>query len=1045
MKQRFTFLFTFLLTVTFLSNNIMAQGVTSAAMNGTVTDKDGKPLNGATVQLVHEPTGTKFGNTTRDDGRYNIQNLRVGGPYTVKVSYVGFTPQTKENMFFELGQSFRLDFILYEKTVELNALTITGDRSGILNSSRTGAATTVSKTTIENFPTIARTFQSFQKFNPQSSGRSNSTAGRNEKFNNIQIDGAQYNDLFGLGSYGTPGGQAGTNPIAMDAIQEFQVVVSPYDVRMGGFTGGGINAITRAGTNNLTGSAYYYTRNEDFVGKSPDTLKTKLTEFSEYQAGFRIGGPIMKDNLFFFVSGEATKRKDPKPNLALTQGPGLKNNIDSLARKVQSILTDKYGYNPGGYAPLTVERPSLKLFLRFDYNINQDHQLTLRHNFVDASDQIYSPTTASFFYQDRMYKFLSTTNSTVLQLNSRFGNNMSNELILGYTRTRDKREIGGNPFPSLTVNTSISGFNFRAGSEEFSIANQLDQDVFEITDNFSYFMGNHVLTVGTHNEIFSFRNLFIRDMYGNYTFVNPDSLAKGAVDRFTYSYVLPGGKESAKFGAVQLGFYAQDEWTIIPTLKLTFGLKVDIPIFPDKPTYNDSVAYYFGSMGLSTDKVPSGKLLLSPRLGFNWDVFGDRTSQVRGGVGMFSGKVPYVWISNQYGNTGRDIGRIDLRASALPAGFKFNPNALNQTTQGMSAVKTSEVDLTDSDFKMTQVLRFNVGFDQQLPFGLTGTVDFLYTKSINDILYQDINLAPSTGVWEDGRPVYAKRISSASFTNVILMKNTNKGYQYNISGQVQGDLPYGFNINTGYAYGKATDLNSVVSSQAFSQWRYNPVQGDPNNPVEATSNFELKHRVFVGLTYNYEFVADWKTSVSIFYNGQSGRPFSYTYDGDVNGDGQITNDLIYVPRDKSEIRLGTINSSTKAYVAATQAQYDALFNYINRDEYMSKYKGQIIERNGGYEPWSDQLDLRISQEIPNPFAKGHNLQISLDILNVINLIDGDKGWIEYVVNQNDSVIKYLGKAADGKAVYSFTDKANPFQKDNLSSRWQMQLGIRYTL
>lgn len=1033
MKQRFTFLCTFLLTFSLLSiSSLYGQAITTAAINGKVLDKSGKPLQGATIQVKHVPSGTKYGNTTREGGLYNIQNLRVGGPYTVQASFVGFASQTKENLYLELGQNFQIDFVLLESTTELGTVVITGDKNAILSSSRTGAQTTISKATIESFPTVARSFQDFSKFTPQFSGagnNANSAAGRNNRFNNIQIDGTSYNDLFGLAANGTPGGQASTNPISLDAIDQFQVVIAPYDVRQGGFTGGGINAITRGGTNKLSGSVYAYGRNQNLVGYSPDTNHSKYAEFKEYQTGLRLGGPIMQDKLFFFVNAELTKRTSPMDNIAITQKNA--KYADSMAL-IQNIAQTKYGYNPGDFGSFTQNRPSTKIFVRFDWNINDQHKLTLRHNFVDAQDDNLPRTASVLLYSDRNYVFNSTTNSTVLQLNSVLGTNMSNELTVGFTAIRDKRKTDGNPFPSVSIYFDNKSATAKLGTEEFSIRNRLDQNIFEFTDNFSYFMGEHAFTIGTHNEFFSFDNLYIRDYYGNYIFNSIADFQAGKAYQYTLSYANVGKDPdlSAKWSAAQFGFYVQDEWTGIKGLKITAGLRVDVPSYFTTPAVNDTITKYFG---LNTDKLPKAALLFSPRIGFNYDPVGDRDMQFRGGAGIFTGRVPFVWISNQYGNTGVDFLRLSLNNQA----FVADPN--NQYKPTTAQKQTSEVDITDPDFKMPQLMRLNFAVDKQLPYGFVGTLEGIYSKSLNDLYYQDINLGPVTKTTIDGRPYYASSTGSqgkvsSSFTNVLLMKNTSDGYQYNISASLQRQLMDNWSANAAYTYGRAKDRNSTTSSQAYSQYRYNPIQGDPNNPALTTSNFEIRHRIMLAVSYTFEYLENYKTTVSLFYNGQSGRPFSYLYNGDINGDGQTGNDLIYIPKANDD------------KVMLTSNNWDALNRYIDNDDYLKDHRGEIAERNGGREPWVNQLDLHISQVIP--VYQGHTIELNLDILNVQNLIDREAGWVKSVANQSAQILSFSGyDATTGKQKVSFNDKVyktDPFQNDALYSRWQMQFGIRYS-
>lgn len=1030
MINRYSMLSFFMLlfvSLMLFTGNVNAQGVTTAAMNGVVVDQKGDPLPGANILAVHTPSGTQYGTTSRVDGKYNLNGLRTGGPYTITVSYVGYKPQSIDGINLLLGQNLRQDYTLIEEAVELSSVTIVGEKSNILNSGKTGAVTSVTTEQIQSLPTVNRSFQDFSKLSPLFSGSSLSAGGRNFKLNNIQIDGTQYNDLFGLGSTGTPGGQANANPISLDAIEEFQVVIAPYDVRLGGFTGGGVNAITRSGDNKLSGSIYGYGRNQDLVGKSPDVLKTKLSEFSEYQAGLRLGGPIMKDKLFFFVNAEMTKRKEPTQNVQLVGKDNLRLAADSLRTALLN-----YGYDPGTIEDVTLERPSLKLFARIDWNIGTDHTLTLRHNYVDADDDIL-PRSSAVNYSDRLYTFNSATHSSVLQFNSRFGNNLSNELIIGYTMIRDKREVG-NAFPSIRVASPVSGVDMYAGTEEFSIANSLDQDIIEFTDNFSVYAGNHVITIGTHNELFSFSNLFIRNFYGLYSFRNVLDLIEGTPSAYEHRYSLTGDpRQAAEFSAIQFGGYVQDEWSIAPNFKLTFGVRVDVPMFPDKPAMNDSVSKYFGNLGYGTDKVPSGNLLISPRVGFNWDVVGDKSSILRGGVGIFTGRVPYVWISNQYSNTGVEFADI---SRSNPTFFITDPNAQPKAGQnGLSAGSTTEINITDPDFKLPQVLRANLGLDQKLPLNFVGSFDFLFTQSINDPLYQDLNIKSPTGTMADGRPYFAGARVASYFQRVMLLENTSENYSTNVSAQIQGEPIQDIYLNLGYSGGIAKDQNSVTSSQARSQFRFNPIPNSPNDPPLTRSNFEIASRFFGSVSFSHEFFAQAKTTLTVFYNYQSGRPFSYVFNGDANQDGHDGNDLIYIPKDMADLNA--------KYIFTTAGQDAQFMAYVEKDEYLKNNKGKIAQRNGASEPWFDQIDLRLSQEIP--FLFGHEFELSFDILNFANLLNGEWGWLQQVPNQADGILRRTGNdTSTGRVRVTFTDKENPFVNNNLLSRWQMQLGLRYS-
>jgi len=699
------FIFAFILLLVTSSGSLFAQGVTTSAMNGTVTDASGDPMPGANIIAVHEPSGTQYGVSTMVNGRFNLLKLRPGGPYTLTVSFVGYTTQKEENINLKLSQNLEISFVLTPEDIEITGVTVVAEKSSILSGSRTGATQNVTSQDIAVTPTINRQFQDFSKLSPQFSGTNSSAAGRNNRFNNIQIDGTQHNDLFGLGATGAPGGQVNTAPISLDAIEEFQVVIAPYDVRFGSFTGGGINAITRSGTNKFHGSVYGFGRNENIVGSAgfiendpaTTTDESAFPEFKNYQYGLRIGGPIIENKLFFFLSGELVIRDQPFTNQSLQTGDVSGNTAS--ADRLQGVLRG-YGYEPGGYGTRTAEQPSDKLFVRLDWNISQQHVLTLRNNYVNASRDFLNNRGSSsrLAFETYNYSIKSETNSLAAQLNSTFGNNMSNELIVGFTTIRDRRAGLEDPLPEVEVDDG--SLTLHAGPDRFSSANELDQDIFEITDNFTYVTGDHALTFGTHNEFFSFRNLFIRSFFGYYTYDSIEDLESNAAPSFFQRVFsrTDDPNQPAEFSVNQFGLYAQDEWTVAPNFKVTAGVRIDIPFLPDTPGRNDSIPVYFP--GFSTTTVPDGNLLFSPRIGFNWDVSENRTTQVRGGVGIFTGRIPYVWLSNGYGNTGTLYAEV-RQASGENVGF--HPDPFDQPNPGDpgtgSPILQSEVDLTDGDFK----------------------------------------------------------------------------------------------------------------------------------------------------------------------------------------------------------------------------------------------------------------------------------------------------------------------------------------------------------
>ncbi|MFZ5948487.1 MAG: TonB-dependent receptor [Stygiobacter sp.] len=1066
-------LLTLLFAVMMFSFGTMYSQTTTASINGLVVDQNGNPLPGANVVAVHLPSGSQYGTTTRNDGRYNILGMRVGGPYKVTVSFVGYTSQVEEGFELSLGQNLRINFKLPEEAVQLSGITVTAEKNAILSQSRTGAAQNISIKQIEEIPTISRSFQSFAKLSPMFSGTGLSAAGRSNRYNNIQLDGTQYNDLFGLGSTGTPGGQTSTNPVSLDAVREFQVVIAPFDVRLGGFTGGGINAITRSGTNEFLGSAYFFGRNQSLVGKygttdelpkpgSTDIQRKAVADFKDYQYGFRFGGPIMKDKLFFFVNGEMTQNQLPLKNASLSQGdPTVIAGFMDKVNKVANIFKTKYGYDPGSYDEFLREQPSSKLFLRFDYNLSENHKLTFRHNFVDAYTDVLGSRTATnaMSFTSYNYRIKSKTNSAVLQLNSTFSNQMNNELILGYTWIRDRRHGTTQDAPEVRINDG--GYSIWAGPDQFSSANELDQDIFEVTDNLNYFAGDHVFTVGTHNEFYSFRNLFLRAYFGSYIFNSITDFENGKPGFYLRRYSIypkgnPNPLQAAEFDVAQYGFYVQDEWTVSPALKLTLGVRGDIPTFPTEPALNDSVSKYFS--GISTLDKPKTTVLFSPRFGFNYDMSGDRSTQLRGGIGIFTGRVPYVWMSNNYGNTGVYYAEV-RNGGTVPNGF-FKIDPYNQPKPGDpgtgSARTQAEINLVDPDTKMPQVLRFNVAIDQQLPYNTIGTIEYQYSKSINDMIYRKLNIGKpigkigQLGSGIDGRTIYGGTTSyNNNFFDVLQLANTSSGYQSNLAFQLQRNMAKGLSFNIGYVTGVAKDRNSVLSSQAVSQMRFNQIPEDPNNPPLTTANFQIDHRMFAQVSYVVDFFDNASTTFSLYFNRQSGDPLTYYVTGDLNNDGFDNNDLFYIPRNESEILLGSIVNNQYVKATASGTTWDDLNNFINNDDYLRENRGKIAERNAARQPWVNYLDFRFSQDIPDFMGIG-KFQLTLDILNVLNLLNSEWGWVETVPNNNYAIVTYRGRITyNGKAnipVYSFSKPARnvPWSISDSSSRWAMQLGIRYS-
>ncbi len=1014
--------FYFLSLLLLLSALLAAQGITTSSISGTVIMKDGSPLPGVSILAIHIPTGTRYKAVTNENGKFLIPSVQAGGPYTVTAELQGFSKKEIKDAVARLGEELNLRFILEMEIIQ-EQITVVAPESYFAES-KTGATQNVSTAVIESMPTISRNLADFARLSPQMNVADNFSSQaisfglRNNRYNSIQIDGAVNNDLFGLADSGTPGGQAGTTPISLDAVQEFQILIAPYDVRHGGFTGGGINAITRGGTNDFKGSVYFYGRNDSFMGEGP--LQIPVDNFSENQIGLRLGGPIKQNKVFFFVSAELSRNDTPTQYQISGTGSGDDFGNKAEADRFLSILKNKYNYDPGSYGKFTRQTDSNKIFARLDFNLSDNHRLTLRHNFVDADrDSLQNSLRTSFSFPDYNYSFLSKTNSTVAQLNSKLSNSLFNELIINFTTVREKRDVASN-FPAIRV-TFKSGNYFYAGTERYSAANALDQDILEITNNLTIFKGKHTITLGTHNEFFKFSNLYIRDFYGYYEFSSLDNFEKGIASRFEHSFSNDPAdpKKRAEFNVLQLGFYIGDSWAVKDNLKLTLGLRADVPLIPDTPTANPETESFFGKR---TDVAPSGNILFSPRAGFNWDLKKDKSLIVRGGIGVFSGRTPYVWVSNAFSNTGIEFSRITATGS-----IPFVADPFNQP-KSIGTAATNEINITDENFYFPQVLRTNLASDFILPGKINATVEVIYSKGIHEVLYQNLNLK-QTATMFDGRAYYGRVTSK--YSSVLYMTNTSKGYQYSVSLQLQKNFKNGW-VNGSYTFVEAKDQTSTTSSQASSNWNYNHIGIDPNNPDLTYSSFDVRHRIAFGTSYRLYLLKKAATTLSLFYNARSGRPYSTRYVNDVNNDGSSYNDLIYVPRSADDIILQ----------GATWDEVDA---YIRNDPALDAARGTIISRNASREPWFHKMDLKLLQDIPLPL-KNNKIQLSLDIINFLNLLNRDWGKYQYVYYRGDALFEYRGlDSATGKPILRFlrSGQKNPYETDNSISSWVLQLGVRY--
>ena len=1083
MKKLFK-LFYVLAILIFANPDTYAQGNTNSSISGNVYDKDKQTLPGASILAVHTPSGTRYSASTDYTGNFSISNMRVGGPYKVTVTFVGFTNYVENDFYLQLGENKTFRIVLLEESNELQEVVVKSSRDNTFNSQRTGAQTVVNLDKINSLPTLSRNISDFARLTPQAQLRGDdvlSIGGQNNRFNAIYIDGAVSNDVFGLAANGTNGGQTGVSPISIDAIEQFQVSVAPYDVKLSGFAGGAISAITRSGTNNFEGSAYFLNRDESIAGKTPPSLagangRQRLADFSAQTYGIRAGGALVKDKLFYFVNYERQDNETPQP-FDLATYTGLSGaRLGELRTKL-----DSYGYNPGSFDNNVRTLVSDKIIAKLDWNINDNHKLSLRHSFVDAEN--FSPgrsseTAISFINGSQLFK--STTNSTALELNSRFGNKFSNNLVVAYTNVADDRDASGDAFPTVQINDG-AGRNIFFGAEGFSTANLLDQQVLTITNNFEINAGINKITIGTHNEFSQSKNVFFGNNFGSYRFSSLDDfLLDRRPNRFQMNYSFIGGEGdeslgAAEFGTKQFGFYLQNDMRISENFKLSYGVRVDIPVWESglaNDDFNNRTTPLLLAAGKDLQGAQVGQRInttahFAPRLGFNYDVNGKKSTQIRGGVGIFTSRLPLVWPGGTYNNNGVTQGAISIEntpAQPRPAPiFNPNPSVASQIAllpanipRPGSGGRGGNVDLFAKDFKLPQVFKASFAVDQKLPLGFVLTSEVTYNDNISAVTYENLNIRNSTTnlTGADTRPRYNGSLNRVdnSYLGVYLGSNTSEGKAYNLAFTLAKNYRSDFidaNISGTYSYGESTVLLDATSSQNSSQWNNTETVNGANSLALSRSDFDPGRRIISNGNATLKWSKFTKSRIGFFYEGAQGTPISFVYfdNGRLLQDSFSNSALIYVPAAQSEIVL----VSTTANTLTPQQQWDALSTFIDGNEYLSGRKGDYAERNGDRLKTSHVVDLKFAQEFTfNIGKKKHTIELTADIFNFTNLIN--KNWGKRYFAQNDQV-QLLTQVGFLPGTQTPTFSYNPIVGDRInqvddvglnSSRWQMQTGVRYT-
>jgi len=1096
------YLLLFILSLATL-NFVYGQVTTTSSMSGTVVDEKGQTLPGVTILAIHTPTGTNYSTVSRADGRYNLANLRVGGPYVIKFSFLGYNPYTEQNVTLTLGQDFKLSVKLDPTNTQLQEVKITGTQNKVINNSRTGAQEIVTRSQIDRLPTINRSIYDYTKLTPSANG--SSFGGRSNSFNSLTVDGALFNNSFGLAS--TLGGQTNSQPISLDAIEQIQVAVNPFDVTLGRFAGTGINTVTKSGTNEFKGTAYYYKRTTGLqgshVGQGIDVAKAPI----DYnQRGLSLGGPIVKNKLFFFISGEQEREKDPGTTYTALR-PGQTaggtvsqasfNQLDSL----RTFLKTKYGYDAGAFEDYQLRTQSDKITTKIDWNINDKNTLSVKYFYLKSLRDVYpsnsgapggnrQPGTTTLPFFSSFYTINNNFNIVIGELNTRFSSSIANKLTVGYQALRDFRTSpGGGAFPLVDIQsgTSTSKDLTAFGYEPFTANNVLNTDIYQLSDNVTIYKGKHEINLGTSNEIDHFKNGFAPNYNGAYVFSSLadfyNSANNGATTANQYSYrysALPDGSfPFAQISAITVGLFAQDKWQLTDRFKLTYGLRADVPFYSVASQANpNALALTFrDGVHLDVSQFPKTRIQLSPRIGFNYDVNGDGNTQVRGGLGIFTGPTPYVWISNQASNNGVQFGSYTLqpgKAGILQSDprLAFNPDPNANRPQAGSAAANTQYNLAvvDRNFKNPKNFRGDIALDQKLPWGIIGTLEFMYSKDINAVYMENVAL-PSTGTalaGPDNRLVYSgttlfpaitdpvtkQNLNTAANPNISdaeLMVNTSKGYTYDATIELQKTAKE-FSFTLAYTHADSRSVNDG-GSIAQSIWSQRPVSGDPNSDVTSYSGFYEPNRIIASVSYRKEYAKNLATSIGLTYEAANSGVASYTYSGDLNNDGVRGNDLIFIPKTQNDIVLipnGNTDTRTPDQL------WNQLNAYINQDPYLSKHRGQYAQRNGLLLPFFNQINLNLTQDIFVSTGKVRNtLQLEFNIINLGNLLNRNWGDYKFVNSTQFLSFQKIAPAGDpnaGKPEFSFpyfnaaakTPLTQTFgEGTSIASRWQAQFGLRY--
>ena len=1043
---------------------LMAQ-VTTSALSGKVTMNDTKEeVIGATIQAIHEPSGTKYAAVTNANGRFTIQGMRNGGPYSVAISYIGYETKTFRNIVLELGETYNLNALLSEDANELTEIVVSGKASKFA-AEKTGASTNINQRTIQELPTINRSIGDLAKLSPYYGG-SNSFGGMNGKMSNFTLDGANLNNNFGLSS-SLPGGG---NPISMDAIDEVQMVVAPFDVRQSNFIGGGINAVTKSGTNTFKGTAYFYYTNEDMHGNRVDGVQNSEPNPGEEKVyGFTLGGPIIKDKLFFFANYERTNTENIPtywhPDLT---GGGADNKTYTSRttledmQMISQFVKNKYGYDTGSPTDYPGGIVNNKYLARLDWNINQNHHLAVRFNHTNNSR--WTPPSAtsrdvgglsascvgisSMAFANSFYNQENKVTTFSGDLNSRFGQNISNQLLVTYSNIDDPRSSDSQIFPMVDIMKDGDPY-MTLGYEIFTYNNRVQNKILTINDNFTYYMGNHKLTAGFSFEHQKALNNYMRQGTGYYRYASMEDFMDGAAPIGVALTTGNNGEENPSSQVVfnQIGLYVQDDWNITEKFKINYGIRFDNLIFQNEGAVRNDELYAvdFGGRHVDTGLWPKSNWQISPRVGFVWDALGDKSLKVRGGTGLFAGRMPLVFFTNMPGQSGmmqttyvtKDATALSQFTGGMKTNVRDMETILKNYAQGMAYYAG-----VDPDFKMPQVWKTSIGIDYQVPvsFPLTLTGEFTYTKNINAVHLDNYNMKSPDDTWRhitgaDNRLIYPAA-SEYQYTSkgTYVLTNNHKGHGWTASLQLQAEPIKNLFVSAAYTHTVNREVTALPGSNAQSAWQYMHTVNGPNAVEVRNSGFVTPDRVIANISYKYG-----KDHFSLFYSGYSPSGYSYTYSNDINGDG-LSYDLMYIPRDDSEIKFVSDDDRI------------AFWNFVEQDDYLKNHKGEYADLYGARAPWVHTFDFKWAHDFDLKIGNtSHKLQLIANIENIGNLLKSSWGVAKIIPGQSNNMFKILS-VTNAKEV---KEGAQPIFRMNTDLKtawdynhsygqcWRLQLGVKY--